>query len=136
MSRTVTQRLVRSSVHETNSNLDMKIPSHKALLRNSIRNKIQLMEPNRTQHQLQSLATNLMCNLMEPVPLVARTGRGSVKAKMRMGMMKPRSEIQRGPRVCYHLPEIKTTPASSHVHIESMMPKSIAFDTAGGVLVP
>lgn len=75
-----------------------------------------------------------MCRLMEPIPLLARTGRGGVKAKMRMRMMKQGSEIQRGLRVCYHLPEIKATLASSHVHIESMMQKSIAFDT--GALAP
>jgi hypothetical protein len=56
MSRNVSQRVVISSKHETNSNLDMKTPSHEGLLRNSARNNIQVMETNRTHHQLQSLA--------------------------------------------------------------------------------
>lgn len=56
MSLTVTQRVVISSGHETNSNLDMKIPFHEAFLRNSDRNKIQVMETNRTQHQIHNLA--------------------------------------------------------------------------------
>jgi hypothetical protein len=61
-------------------------------------------------------------------------GKGSVKAKVRMKMTKRRTKIQSGQRVCYRLPEIKTTQASSHVHIESMMLESIPF--GNGALVP
>jgi hypothetical protein len=112
----------------------MKILSHEALAHTSVRNQTQLPRTNRTQHQRQSRTKNLMYKLMEPATLVTRMRKGSVKAKMMTRMTKPRTETQRDQRVCYHLPEIKTTPASSHARIESTMLESIAFDT--GALVP
>lgn len=112
----------------------MKISSYEALVCTSIRNQVQALKANRAQHQHQIRAQNQIYRLMDPSPLMARMGKGSVRVKMMMRMTELRIEIQREQRVFYHLPKIKTTPESSHVHIESMMLESIAFGT--GVLVP
>ena len=111
----------------------MKILSRKSVAPNTLKNQSPTPKRAAIPRKRPRQAPTPVHRATEALTQLPRMGKENAKIKMRMKTMRARTAVQRGQKICCHLPETPLAAESLHVPIESMTQENIAFGT--GALV-